>query len=292
MRIGNKTIDEKYSAIVEPNLYPESVFIPGVTCTDKYRETDAGVIYVHKLGAKTIEPALPGGDYVHSQTQDSLIQITLNNEFMYSEKISKVADIQTAYPIVIAELEDIIKTAQEARDIAGLACLGYEGTAVTSNTALTKDNIKGQLLAVRAQLSKAKVAPTTVLCSSETYGIILDAAGTQFTPVTNEKMVTEGRVGRWLGFDFIECPDLQKTAAKYYDYAGTSRTVDLSGIDFIMYNREALSIIDQLNDAAVVDGSPIFPGSFVQVDMVSGFKVTNPACVVVRKYVAPTNQPG
>ena len=286
IRITNKAIDEKYSKLVEPNLYFDAVFRPGATCSDRYKESDAGVIYVHKLGAKTIAPAVPGGDYSHQTDQDTLIQIGINNEYKYSEKISAIAEDQTAYSIQVAEMEDILATCQESRDLSGLACLGYEGTAVTSATALTAANIKSQILAVRAALAKAKVKPTTVLCSADTYALILEAAGTQYTPVINDKTVSEGRVGRWLGLDFIECPAMVATAATYYDYSGTLRTVNLSGIDFIMYNKDALSIIDSLNDAAVVDGRPIFWGSFVQVNVVSGFRVTNSACVAVRSYSA------
>ena len=286
IRILNKAIDEKYSKLVEPNLYFDAIFRPGATCSDRYKDSGAGVIYVHKLGAKTIEPALPGGVYNHQTTQDTLIQIGINNEYAYSEQISAVAEDQTAYSIQVAEMEDILATCKEARDLSGLACLGYEGTAITSATALTAANIKGQILAVRAALAKTKVKPTTVLCSADTYALILEAAGSQFTPVINDKTVSEGKVGRWLGLDFIECPAMVATTAKYNDYSGTTRTVDLSGIDFIMYNKDALSIVDSLNDAGVTPGRPDFWGSYVQVNMLSGFRVTNSACVAVRSYSA------
>lgn len=286
VRITGKNIDEKYSKLVEPNLYYDSIFRPGATCSDRYKENEAGVIYVHKLGAKTIAPAVPGGDYSHQQDQDTLITIAINNEFKYSEKISKIADDQTAYPIVVAEMEDILATTKEARDLSGLACLGYEGTAVTSNTALTAANIKSQILAVRKALVETKVKPTTVLCSAATYALILEAAGTQYTPIINDKTVSEGRVGRWLGLDFIECPAMVSTAATYYDYSGTLRSKNLSGVDFIMYSKDAFSVLDTLQDAAVVDGRPIFWGSFVQTNMLVGYRVTNSACVAVRSYSA------
>ena len=284
VRVAGKNIDEKYSKLVEPNLYYDAIMRPGVTYTDKYKESEAGVIYVHKLGAKTITPAVPGGDYVDSQTQDSLIQIAINNEYKYSEKISQIAEEQTGYDIGTAEMEDIVKSCQTARDISGLACLANEGTAITSSTALTAANIKSQIIAVRTALAKAKVKPDVVLCSADTYGLILEAAGTQYTPVTNDKTVTEGKVGRWLGFEFVEAAQMQETAATYYDSTGVLRTVNLSGVDFIMYNKDALSILDTLTNARVVD-SEMFLGKKVQVNIVSGFKVTNSACVGVRSTV-------
>ena len=45
--INAQNIDERYSNILEPNLFYDSIFVPGVTCTDQYQEGPAGVIYVH-----------------------------------------------------------------------------------------------------------------------------------------------------------------------------------------------------------------------------------------------------
>lgn len=288
--ILNKTIDEKFSSIFEPGLYPNTIFKPGDTFSDRFRVTDAGTVYVHKLAPKTIVPALPGGDYVHTTDADTLIQISMNNTLMYSEKISKIADLQTAYPIVTAEMEEILKSAGLARDFSGLACLKYEGTAASGTSALTTSNIEAEILAVKTQLEESYVNATTVLCSPKTYNMIIAAAGPRFTPIINEKMNVSGEVGIWLGMKFINCPQLGNNAAKYIDYSGTLRTVNLSGIDFIMYNKDALSIVDQLDDAGVVDGKPIFPGSFVQLCMVVGYRVTNSACVVARSTV--TSNPG
>ena len=42
-------VDERYSAILEPNLYFNPILVPGVTCTDKYETGPAGQIFVHQL---------------------------------------------------------------------------------------------------------------------------------------------------------------------------------------------------------------------------------------------------
>ena len=49
IKYGSLNVDERYSGILEPNLYYNPVLVPGVTCTDKYQIGPAGQIYVHKL---------------------------------------------------------------------------------------------------------------------------------------------------------------------------------------------------------------------------------------------------
>ena len=55
-----QNVDEKYAAILEPNLYYGSIFVPGVTCTDKYQIGPAGGIFVHKLSTSAVEVGKPG----------------------------------------------------------------------------------------------------------------------------------------------------------------------------------------------------------------------------------------
>ena len=40
--INAQNVDEKYSPILEPNLFYASVFVPGATCTDQYQTGPAG----------------------------------------------------------------------------------------------------------------------------------------------------------------------------------------------------------------------------------------------------------
>lgn len=72
---------------------------------------------------------------------------------------------------------------------------------------------------------------------------------------------------------------------KYYDSANQLKSVDMSGVDYIMYNHEALSIISNFELARIVD-SENFSGSKAQVEMNTGYKVTNNELVYVRKTAA------
>jgi len=63
------------------------------------------------------------------------------------------------------------------------------------------------------------------------------------------------------------------------------RTVDFNGVDYIMYNHRALSIVDSVEAARLID-SEYFAGTLAQVEMNTGYRVTNPALVRVRKHKA------
>jgi hypothetical protein len=96
-----------------------------------------------------------------------------------------------------------------------------------------------------------------------------------------------GQVGEWYGFTIVEVNGLASAnAVSYYDYTGTQKTVNtatLGGVDFIMYYSEAFSVVDNLNALRVVE-SPEFIGSLAQSEVNTGYRVTNPALVRVRKH--------
>ena len=83
---------------------------------------------------------------------------------------------------------------------------------------------------------------------------------------------------------FIEANGAQGSI-KYYDSTGAQKTVDLSGVQYIMYYHEALSVISNFEVARIVD-SERFAGSLAQVEMNTGYKVTNSVLARVRKVVA------
>lgn len=80
-------VDERYSAILEPNLYFNPILVPGVTCTDKYETGPAGQIFVHQLNTSAVEAGTPGRDFTDEVAADTLIPIQINNNFQKSKKI-------------------------------------------------------------------------------------------------------------------------------------------------------------------------------------------------------------
>ena len=119
------------------------------------------------------------------------------------------------------------------------------------------------------------------MCTPEFYGKVLLAAGAEFTPTMNDRIASTGNVGQWLGMTFVEANGLTGSIT-YYDSSGTLKTVDTSEVQYIMYYHEALSVINNFEVARIID-SERFAGSLAQVEMNTGYKVTNADLVFVRK---------
>ena len=277
---GTLNVDEKYSAILEPNLFNESVFAPGVIYTDKYETGPAGQILVHKLSTTAVEPGKPGRDFTDEASADSLITIAINNNFQKSKKIYGVEAAAVAFSLANEQLSLATQEVKEGWNQAANACLVTEGTASAVTTAIT--SATDALIDERTALAKAKGKADVVLCSPDFYGMLLKEAGDKFMPVRNDKIAATGAIGTYLGFLIIEDNGLSATNAKYINSAGTTKTAAFSGVQFVMYNHNALSIVNNLEAMRIVD-SENFVGSKAQVEMNTGYTVTNPALVRVRK---------
>lgn len=285
---GNQHVDERYSRLIEPNLYTETPLIPGVTYSDKYTIGPAGGIFVHKLNSSTGRRTTPGNDFPEANDSgDTLIPITLNNCFQANEKIYNVAAAAVGIALANERMSDSVKVVRNLRGQSAVACLAKEGTASTETSAITASNVKKVILAERTALSNVGATGDVVQCSPTFYSIILEAAGDKFTPNMNERINSTGKVGSWLGFTFVENTDM--AAGKdlsYCNSAGEEVTLaaaDLAKIDFIMYNHNFFSVIDNVNMARIID-SEKFNGSLAQVEQNTGFKVTTAECVRVRSH--------
>lgn len=276
-------VDEKYSSILEPNLYYGSVFVPGVTFTDKYQTGPAGGIFVHKLSTSACEVGKPGRDFVNEETSDELIPILLNNNYQKSKKIYGVQAAAVGIALANENLALAIAEAREGWQLSMGACLVNEATVSADSTEATEDNVKSIILNVRKELVKKKGTADVVLCSPDFYTTILAAAGKEFTPSRNDKINASGNVGQWLGYTFVEFNGFAATNGKYYDHAGTLKTVSFANVDFVMYNHNTLSGITNFEAARLRDAEG-FVGTLAQTEMNSGFRVTNSALAYVHKH--------
>lgn len=275
-------VDEKYSPIVEPNLYYDSVLQPGVTFTDKYTVGQAGGYFVHKLGAGSLlAPTTPAGDFSGVVTADSLIQIVLNNAFRKEEKIYGVTAASVSYNKAEAEFQRIIKEASEGWQASGVACMAHESSEYGDTTAISDINIKTYWIALRKYLKDKKATPNFGLVSTDVYEQYLKAVGDEYTPLRNDAIMANSRGGLYFGMPIIECNLFNETAVTYYDYAGVLQTVNLSHIDIVMGDFEAMSILTNLTSMRVID-TESFTGVKAQVEMNSGFRVTNADRIVVK----------
>jgi len=286
MEYGGYYVDEKYSALVEPNLYYDAIFQPGLTYTDKHQgDANSGLVKIYKLNGDGVQdPKLPASDLDHTAAENSLIDLRLNNTQNKSKKIYQVQANAVPYSMAEEHLSQATIDCKEGWQASGLACLATEGTATDDTSALTKSNIKKLILEARKTVRKGKAVANIVLASVDAYTTMLEAAGDQYTPVVNDAIMQTGQIGRWLGMLWVECNMLDLlNAAKYYDHAGTLKTVDLTGIDFIMYDYNAFSIVDNLEAIRLKD-SENFIGSLAQVEFNSGYRVTTSEKVVVKKH--------
>jgi hypothetical protein len=287
---GTQHVDERYASIFEPNLYYNSFLVPGATCTNKYTQK-AGGIYVHKLsGVAPVEPGTPGRDFAHTNSADELIQIVLNNNYQKSRKLYDVQMESIDAPIAEENLRTATEEVREGRELSAIGALITEGTASADKTAITADNVKNIILSERAALSKAKGRANVILASPDVYAAILTGAGREFVPSRNERIQMNGQVGEWFGFTIFECNALAHGAPiNYYDFAGTKKTVTAAtanAVDFIMYYSEAFSVVDNLSKYKMEDGGVIFNGVAAQVEVNTGFRLTNSALARVKSHTA------
>lgn len=281
---NEQNVDEKYQGIVEPNLYYGSVFVPGVTCTDKYQIGPAGGIFVHKISTSTVEVGKPGRDFKDEETKGELIQILLNNNFQKSKKIYGVQAAAVGISLGNENLANAVNEVGDGRQLSTLACLVKEGKESKDTTPIKSGGVKEAVIEVRKEIIKDKGRANVVLCHPDFYSEVLKEAGKDFTPSTNDRIISSGNVGVWLGLTFIEYAGASADEAKYYDHTGTLQTVSFKDFDFAMYYFEALSTVSNFETVRVVD-SENFVGSKAQVEANIGMRVTNNALTRIRKHV-------
>ena len=162
-----------------------------------------------------------------------------------------------------------------------MACLTTEGVQLTDTTAITSKNVKSAVLNARKAIRKKKAKADVVFASVDVFTAMLEAAGDQFTPAKNDEMIATGQVGYWLGMKWYEANAMENSAAVYYDHAGVKHTVDLTGVDFVMYDHRFFSIVDNLEEMRIID-SEKFVGSLAQIEINAGYRVTTADGVIVK----------
>lgn len=275
-----QNVDTKYSAGIEPNLYSDTVLIPGVTYTDKYQTGPAGQIMVHKLdsGAE-VEPGKPGRDFDDEKAKDDLIPIVFNNNFQKSRKIYGVQANAVQFAMAEEYLSDALNKTKEGRQYSGLACMAEEGIAFSDKTAVTESNAVNILTALRKQIKDNKGKANFAMVSTEIYAMFLKLLGLQ---QVMDPAVQSGELMKRFGLSILECNSFDKAKAKYYNSANELKEVNLTGIDFIVGYNEATSILDNFETYRLRD-SENFSGSKAQVEYNTAFKVNSPKQLIIKR---------
>lgn len=283
MQYGNLNVDEKYSSIVEPNLYSDNVLEPGVTYNTEFQgDANSGLVKVYKQKSDgATKPTPPAGDFEDTNTENELLDLRLNNSFRKSKKIYKVQANAVSYQLADETFSTAISDVKEGYQAAGVACLANEGIALEDTTAISKTNIKKTVLNMRKALRKKKAKADVVFASVDAFTAMLEAAGDQFTPAKNDEMIATGQVGYWLGMKWYEANATENAEAVYFDHAGAKHTIDLTGVDLIMYDHRFFSIVDNLEEMRLID-SESFVGTKAQIEINAGYRVTTNAAVAVK----------
>ena len=272
---GTQNVDEKYSSAIEPNLFSDTVLLPGVTFTNKYQEGPAGGIYVHKLDSGVaVTPGAPGRDFTDEDAKDSLIPIILNNNFQKSRKIYGVQANSVAFAMGEEYLADALAMVREGRQESAIACLVEEGTPSAS----TATDPVELLTEMRKEIKDNKGKANFALVSTDIYAKLLKVVGIQSYA---DPAVTSGELMKRFGLTIIECNAFGNDSATYIDSTGATKTVDLSGTSIVVGYNEAFSVIDNVDMYRLID-SENFNGVKAQVEVNTGFKVNSPAQIVVK----------
>lgn len=279
-------VDDKYSALVEPNLFAGNVFVPGVTFTDKYQLGAAGQIFVHKPGIGTITPTHPGADFSDAIVQDSLITISLDKQFNRSRKMYQATINSVSYSAAAVELEAALMEVREAWNLqAAKALIGETSILVSDNlttlAATDGSDIYNQIVEDRKKLRDAKAKPNVIIVSPATYAKLLKAPEFQRSVVTDDTVIRDAHVGRIAGMNVYEYENLDAAAV---DGATIGGVTWASGdeLEYVMYDSDAFSIVTSVEAVRAVEEPSRFLGVLAQVQIVSGFKLTNPSRALLK----------
>ena len=279
---GHNT-DDKYSALVEPNLWFNNIFQPGVTFTAKYQLGSAGQILVHKPGVATVTPTAPGADFSDAIVQDSLVTIALDKQFNRSRKIYGATENTVAYPIAASELETGIQEVAKGWTLSGVKELIGATSIIVSDNVLTVTSdttIYDQIVDDRQKLVLQGARPDVVIVSPKVYGYLLKSPEFQRTGMIGDQVVAGGNVGSIAGMTVVEYQALDAAAV---DGATIGGITWASGdeLEYVMYDHDAFSIVTSVDMVRVKD-SERFNGTLAQIEMVSGFKLTNPSRALLK----------
>lgn len=278
-------VDDKYSALLEPNLFAKNVFQPNITFTAKYQTGPAGQIFVHKPGIGTVSPTHPGADFSDTIVQDSLITIALDQQFARSRKMYGVTQASVSYPMAAAEMEAAIAEIKAAWNLQAAKSLIGESSILVSDNLLTltsASTIYGQIVDDRQKMRAAKANPNVLIVSPKVYGYLLKSDEFQRIGAIGDNTVSNGMVGRIAGLDVFEYESLNSAAVNGASIGGITWVAADDELEYVMYDSDAFSIVTSVEAIRLVEEPTRFVGTLAQVQIVSGFKLTNPSRALLK----------
>lgn len=289
-------VDDRYSPLVEPNLFAGNVFQPGMTFTDKYQLGAAGQIFVHKPGISTITPTHPGADFSDAIVQDSLVQITLDKQFNRSRKIYQATLNSVAYPQAAMEMETALAEVREGWNLQAARSLVLDATVTLDANITTAANTDGSdayafVVASRQKLREQKANPDTLIVSPAFYAKLLKAPEFQRSVQVDTDVIRNAFVGRVAGLNVYEYENIASVIGNGVKVkADTPSEITWVAADdeleYIVYDSDAFSIVTSVEAVRLVEEPTRFVGVLAQVQIVSGFKLTNGSRAIIKVHDA------
>lgn len=289
MVLGNINAQEEYSKLLEPILWTNTIFKEGITCTSKYAAEDSLAVKVAKpkVGDLRGPETNTIGDYESVSPEDDLITLVYNNPFRESVAFYKEQSRVSLYDLGKTNLEIVLKKIALRHDYSALACAINEFNKYGDSSAITESNIKQTILAMSAELLNKDAKPGVILCSYDVYNTALMIGNKEWGDVDKSNLARTGEFGTWLGFKWYPTSMFQRDSFTYKNSTGESVDVDIKGsADLIMYDADALAIMDHVNDGGIYQNNPKGPGYSAQAEVVSALGVTNPVRGLVHKTAA------
>lgn len=208
-------------------------------------------------------PASSLGNYTAETLTNGVIPIVWNNTFQKQQKLPADTVDGVPYDIANTRLEALAKANARANGQRQLACLFNEGTKFSYGpNKVTKDNVLTRLYDASEAVRRTGANPTIAVVSPEFYTAMKLALPNAIdTDELNSRMIT-GNVGIYDGIRFVESPYLgaQGGTIKYNTYSGAPASVEMDGVDLIMWDGSKFAAINKLFDVGVRDGGAAFPG--------------------------------
>lgn len=274
------TVDTRFAPILEKNLWKDVTFVPNVSFTTKY-QTRAGQIYVRKLrpvGVKEASATASGGlDFSHTHTPDDLIPIFIDRNFSASEKIYEAVENARESATGAQTMEVVVNSVKEKFQLHALSVLVGEGRISSITDETTANTVKANILASRKAIRDEGATADILITSTKIFNFLLESAGKEYFPNSNEEILRTGAVGNYYNFKVYE--------SNLIDDTGTS-----GDVEFVLYDHEAYSILYALETVRMVDAGKDFVGTYAQAQMVAGFKVTLPEAVNIKKIGSVTTK--
>ena len=156
-----------------------------------------------------------------------------------------------------------------------------EGTVLADTTETDEDNVVANIIAMRKEVKDNHGQANFLLASTAVYAAALKVLGLKST---EDPAIISAQLIKRFGLDIIECNSFDKEGAKYYDYSGTLKTVDLTDVEMICGYYQAFKLEDNFATYRLID-SENFAGSKAQVEYNTAMRVVSPKQIIIKKKV-------